>query len=180
RFGPVDHEADAELTNRVGAHEARLGGGVEDRPTEVPTTRRIERRLAGDDLGVAGEGRVRRQGLGPLPAEPEPSLTAIADIERDRERTPHHWRQRIERARYEVERAERQYQAEEPENRLVARTLEGRWEEAMRGLRQVEEEYDRFLRGRPACLSEEERACIRELSRDMPALWGAPATTAAD
>jgi hypothetical protein len=50
----------------------------------------------------------------------------------------------------------------------------------MRGLRQIEEEYDRFLRGQPACLSEEERARIRELSRDIPALWKAPGTTAAD
>jgi DNA invertase Pin-like site-specific DNA recombinase len=114
------------------------------------------------------------------PAALELSLAAAADIERDRERPHHHWQQRIERARYEVERAERQYQAVEPENRLVARALEGRWEEAMRGLRQIEEEYDRFLRGQPACLSEEERARIRELSRDIPALWEAPGTTAAD
>lgn len=114
------------------------------------------------------------------PAALELSLAAAADIERDRQRLHHHWRQRLERARYEVERAERQYQAVEPENRLVARTLEGRWEEAMRGLRRIEEEYDRFLRGQPACLSEEERSRIRELSRDIPALWKAPGTTAAD
>jgi DNA invertase Pin-like site-specific DNA recombinase len=114
------------------------------------------------------------------PAALELSLAAIADIERDRDRLHHHWRQRIERARYEVERAERQYQTVEPENRLVARTLEGRWEEAMRALQQVEEEYDRFLREQPSCLSEEERARIRDLSRDIPALWKAPGTTAAD
>jgi DNA invertase Pin-like site-specific DNA recombinase len=114
------------------------------------------------------------------PAALELSLAAIADIERDRDRLHQHWRQRIERARYEMERAERQYQAVEPENRLVARTLEGRWEETMRALQQVEEEYDRFLREQPSCLGEEERARIRDLSRDIPALWKAPGTTAAD
>jgi hypothetical protein len=114
------------------------------------------------------------------PAALELSLAAIADIERDRERLHRHWRQRLERARYEVGRAERQYQAVEPENRLVARTLEGRWEETMRELKQLEEDYDRFLRGQPARLSEEERARIRALSRDIPALWHAPGTTAAD
>jgi hypothetical protein len=114
------------------------------------------------------------------PAALELSLAAIADIEHERERLHHHWRQRLERARYEVERAERQYQAVEPEHRLVARTLERRWEEALRGLQQLEEDYDRFLRGQPACLSQEERARIRALSCDIPALWEAPGTTAAD
>jgi Recombinase len=50
----------------------------------------------------------------------------------------------------------------------------------MRELQKLEEDYDRFLRGRPASLSEDERASIRALSRDIPALWDAPGTTAAD
>ena len=50
----------------------------------------------------------------------------------------------------------------------------------MRGLQRIEEEYDRFLRGQPACLSEEERARIRELSHDIPGHVGGPGTTAAD
>ena len=130
---------------------------------------------------AAIDGLVSDQVLRALePAALELNLAAIADIERDRERLHHHWRQRLERARFEVERAERQYQAVEPENRLVARTLEGRWEEAMRGRQQLEEDYDRFLRGQPACLSEEERARIRVLSCDIPALWEAPETTAAE
>ena len=43
----------------------------------------------------------------------------------------HHWQLRIERARYEAERAFRQFDAVEPENRLVARTLERRWNEKL-------------------------------------------------
>ena len=114
------------------------------------------------------------------PASLELSLTASADVERERERLHRHWRQRLERARYETERAERQYQAVDPENRLVARTLESRWEEAMRQQQQLEEEYDRFLRGQPSSLSEDERTRIRALSRDIPALWNATGTTASD
>ena len=59
------------------------------------------------------------------------------------------WQLRRERARYEAERAARQYQACEPENRLVARELERRWEEALKQQRQLEDEYDRFGSGRP-------------------------------
>ena len=51
-------------------------------------------------------------------------------------------------------RAERQYQLAEPENRLVVRTLEARWEEALKQQRQEEEEYDRFLAQLPATLSQ--------------------------
>jgi hypothetical protein len=108
------------------------------------------------------------------------SLRAIEDVHRERERLHHHWKQRLERATYEAERAERQYQAVEPENRLVARSLERQWEEALRRHRDLEEEYDRFLKEQPPQLSEDQRARILALSSDLPMLWNAAETTAAD
>ena len=53
--------------------------------------------------------------------------------------------QQLERARYEAERAGRQYDAAEPENRLVARELERRWEGALQEQRRLEEEETSFL-----------------------------------
>ena len=114
------------------------------------------------------------------PATLELSLKAIEDVHRERERLHRHWKQRRERATYEAERAERQYQACEPENRLVARSLERQWEQALRKQRDLEEEYDRFLKGQPPQLGEDQRARILALSSDLPALWNAPETTAAD
>jgi DNA invertase Pin-like site-specific DNA recombinase len=114
------------------------------------------------------------------PATLELSLKAIEDVHRERERLHRHWKQRLERAGYEAERAERQYQACEPENRLVARSLERQWEEALRKRRDLGEEYDRFLKGRPPQLGEDQRARILALSGDLPALWNAAETTAAD
>jgi DNA invertase Pin-like site-specific DNA recombinase len=108
------------------------------------------------------------------------SLRAIEDVQQERERLHRHWKQRLERATYEAERAERQYQAVEPENRLVARSLERQWEEALRRRRDLEEEYDRFLKEQPPQLSEDQRARILALSSDLPTLWNAPETTAAD
>ena len=78
------------------------------------------------------------------PATLELSLQAVADLERERQRLDRHWQQRLERARIEAERAARQYHAVEPENRLVARELERRWEQALREQRDLEEQYDRF------------------------------------
>ena len=60
------------------------------------------------------------------PAALETALAALAALEHERRALDQHWRLRLERARYDVQRAQRQYDAIEPENRLVARTLETR------------------------------------------------------
>ena len=64
-----------------------------------------------------------------------------------------------------MQRAERQYQAVEPENRLVARTLEQRWEAALLELRRVENDYDRFNRDKPQRVTETERRGSRHWLR---------------
>src|SRR5205814_4051 len=64
------------------------------------------------------------------PAALELSLKARADLRRERERLDKHWKQKMQRARYDVELAERRYQAVDAANRLVAATLERQWEEA--------------------------------------------------
>ncbi len=114
------------------------------------------------------------------PAALELSCRAIEDVRRDRARLDKHWKQLLERARYEAEDAERRYRAVDPENRLVARSLEQRWEETLRAERQVRDDYDRFLRERPPQLTHEERARIAALASDLPALWHAPQTTHKD
>jgi hypothetical protein len=90
------------------------------------------------------------------------------------------WRQRLERADFACDRARRQYQLAEPENRLVARQLEREWEAALAERAHLGEEYQRYQRARPARLSPAELAAIRALAGDIPALWAAPTTTMAD
>jgi DNA invertase Pin-like site-specific DNA recombinase len=114
------------------------------------------------------------------PAALELSLQAGDDVQQERARLSQHWKKQAERAHYAAQRAERQYHTVEPENRLVARTLEQRWEEALRQERQSSEDYERFLRDQPAQLTEHERQRIRALAADLPALWQAPGTTTAD
>ena len=80
----------------------------------------------------------------------------------------------------DVDRAFRQYDAVEPENRLVARTLEKQWEEALGAQATLEVEHDRFLVEQPETLGEAERDAIRRLAADVPALWRASSTTPAD
>jgi DNA invertase Pin-like site-specific DNA recombinase len=114
------------------------------------------------------------------PVALELSLRAIENVEQERQRLHDQWRQKLERVQYEVSRAERQYHAVEPENRLVVRTLEVRWEEALKKQRQLEEEYHRFLAKLPATLSAADRERIQALSQNVPSLWNAAGTTATD
>jgi DNA invertase Pin-like site-specific DNA recombinase len=114
------------------------------------------------------------------PAALELHLAAAADVAQERRRLHQHWQQQLERARYETERAARQYRAVEPENRLVARELERRWEEALAEQGRLTEDYERFCRSQPANLSAAEQEQIRSLARDIPSLWHADTTTAAE
>src|SRR5262249_22455037 len=108
------------------------------------------------------------------------SLQAAAAIANDRARLDRCRRQELERARYEAERLERQYQAVEPENRLVARTLGRRWEEALRHQQQLQKEYERWVRAQPPQLSPAERQRIQSLAGNIPSLWQSAETTMAD
>jgi len=114
------------------------------------------------------------------PASLELSLAAVERIEGERAELDRHWQLRLERARQEADRAFRQYNAVEPENRLVARTLERNWEEALQAVRRLEEEYDRFRASRPMTLSGCERRSIRELSGNLPKLWNSGSIAVAD
>ena len=83
---------------------------------------------------------------------------------------------RVERARYEALRAERAFHACEPENRLVARSLETRWEQKLKELAEAEAE----LAEQRAPTPEPSREQIERLARDLPTLWAAESTSEKD
>ncbi len=114
------------------------------------------------------------------PASLEISLEVAAQVETERTRHRKTWQQRLERAQYEAARALRQYDAVEPENRLVARTLEQQLEQKLAAQQQLQEEYARHLAEEPSVLAEQERATIRALAADIPGLWHAETTTIID
>jgi hypothetical protein len=114
------------------------------------------------------------------PAALEVSMAAASQAEDERAVLDKLWRQRVERARYAADRARRQYQLAEPENRLVTRQLEADWEAALAETARLEAEYQRFTEQQPAILTTAERAAIQALAGDLPRVWHAPTTTQAD
>jgi DNA invertase Pin-like site-specific DNA recombinase len=111
------------------------------------------------------------------PSALELSLQTAANIEQEREQQQRHWQQRLERARYESERAYRQYNSVEPENRLVVRTLERKWEETLSSETKLNQDYEKYLKERPEILTESERLTIQSLASDIPHLWKSKSTT---
>jgi DNA invertase Pin-like site-specific DNA recombinase len=114
------------------------------------------------------------------PAQLETTLAALEQLEHERQTLNQQWELRLERARYHVALAQRQYDAVDPENRLVAGELEKRWNDALASLKQLGQEYATVQHTELAPLSETERQAVRQLATDLPALWQAPTTTAAD
>ena len=111
------------------------------------------------------------------PAAIEASLAAALDLEAERKALNQHWSQRLERAQHRVDQARRRYASVEPENRLVARTLEQDWETALGEQARLLADHERFQRERPQAPSPAELAAIQDLTQDLPALWRAKTTT---
>ncbi len=86
----------------------------------------------------------------------------------------------VERARYEAERARRQFDACEPENRLVARTLEANWERALREVERAESDLAAQRARRTSPLSAEELERLERAGADLRAIFQAPTTSQRD
>jgi hypothetical protein len=80
------------------------------------------------------------------PAELEVSLAVEREIVGQSDALDRHWKVRIEQASYEIRRAERRYKAVDPDNRVVARTLEREWEQYLEQLEQVTRQRDEARR----------------------------------
>jgi len=115
-----------------------------------------------------------------VPSELELSLAVDQEVAGQAEELAKQWRARREQVTYEARRAERRYKAVDPDNRVVARTLEREWEAKLRELEELERQYAEARRSKHVDLSEEDRVRVRELARDLPAVWRSPVTSPAD
>lgn len=107
--------------------------------------------------------------------------TRVIDTIEDQDRAvDKQWLLRLERARYDSQRAERQYDACDPDNRVVARTLEKKWNDKLAAVEDLERDYEVFKAGQRAALSDLDRQRIVQLAADLPRLWAMATTTDRD
>ena len=105
------------------------------------------------------------------PAGIEAALAAESEVEADREAVIGQLALQVEGAQYEADRAERSYRSVEPENRLVARTLEQEWEKRLTELAQAKGQLEESRRVHAHSLSEAERSQLRRLGTDLRSVW---------
>ena len=115
-----------------------------------------------------------------VPSELDLSLAVEGEVRQQADSLAKAWQARIEQARYEARRAERRYKAVDPDNRVVTRTLESEWEQRLRDLDVVEQQYAEARREARVELTSQDRDRIRQLARDLPAVWKASTTIMAD
>lgn len=111
------------------------------------------------------------------PPEIELAFAVARETERQAETLDRQWRLRLDRVRYDARIAERRYKAVDPDNRVVARTLERDWEEKLREVEAAERDYEEARTREKVVLSDADRARILELARDLPKVWNAPSTS---
>ena len=111
------------------------------------------------------------------PAHLEVALSALDALEKRAKQVDRQWQRQIERVQYEADLAQRRDIAVDPDNRLVARSLEREWNEKLAEVEKLDREY--ALGPKPAVLllTASQREQIRQLAHDLPAIWRAPTTT---
>jgi DNA invertase Pin-like site-specific DNA recombinase len=108
----------------------------------------------------------------------EVALGVQTELEARAEEADRLRRTHVQRAHHQAELARRRYLAVDPDNRLVADTLEADWNETLRALQAAQDEYERQTAAANATLTEERKRQIRQLASDFPKLWNNPATPA--
>lgn len=114
------------------------------------------------------------------PAQLELATEAVRELARRDDAIMRMWKMRLERADYEAQLAQKCYDEVDPSNRLVAATLERRWNDRLIEFEQVREQYAEFEQKHARVATAEQKAQALALAEDFPRLWHAPTTEAKD
>ncbi len=108
------------------------------------------------------------------------ALEALEDIEQRDKAIENQWGMKIQRAEYEAQLARRRYEEVDPSNRLVALTLEKRWNDKLINLEQIKQQYCEYRQKEKLDITTQHRKKITALAKDLPCLWEASTTQAKD
>jgi len=134
-------------------------------------------RLFGDSLCQSIVGTRIDDAVGTLVADAvtpmalEMSLAVQEEVERRADDADRLRYRQVERAQYEADLARQRFMRVDPQNRLVADSLEGDWNAKLRALDQARDDYERQRRGSRLCVDDAQRARVIALATDFPAVW---------
>ena len=87
-------------------------------------------------------------------------------------------KQQVQRAEYEANLARRRFMQVDPDNRLVADTLEAEWNEKLRHLQDAIDYYEDHRQKESEKLKSAQKKEVLKLAKDFPRLWKNPRTPA--
>jgi DNA invertase Pin-like site-specific DNA recombinase len=126
----------------------------------------------------AAVGQLVLESVSPLALEV--SLQVQQELQSRLAETDRLRRQQVERAQYEADQARVRFMRVDPNNRLVADTLEGMWNEKLRNLAQAKEDYEKKRQADQQPVTPEQQQQILALAQDVPKLWSDPQTSPRD
>jgi DNA invertase Pin-like site-specific DNA recombinase len=107
------------------------------------------------------------------PAAVDAAVVASEGTARQLDEVLDAWKRDLEAARYAAQRAQKQYDAADPENRLVADELERRWNQALQRVHEIEGRIDQHVQGRRQ-VAAPTREAFEDLAADLEAVWNDP------
>jgi hypothetical protein len=108
------------------------------------------------------------------PAAVEAAVVASEAAAHQQDEVLNAWTRELEAARYAARRAQKQYDATDPDNRLVADELERRWNQALQHVREIEDRIDQHVQGRNRVRGNHNRDAFENLAADLEAVWRSP------
>jgi hypothetical protein len=114
------------------------------------------------------------------PKQIQIAIDALNELDNRQQGISKQWQLKLERAQYEVSLAERRYDEVDPSNRLVASTLEKRWNESLIALNELQKQYDEHVSSNQLANLSSKKDELLQLAQDFPRLWHATSTSAKD
>jgi DNA invertase Pin-like site-specific DNA recombinase len=108
------------------------------------------------------------------------AIQALTQLEKRDAAASKQWQMKIERAEYETQLAQKRYEEVDPGNRLVAATLERRWNEALVKLEELKTAADQLQQDTGLSITTEQKSQILALAKELPKLWNASTTQPQD
>jgi DNA invertase Pin-like site-specific DNA recombinase len=110
------------------------------------------------------------------PSELQLAIDAYDEVERRHSSVDRQWMMKIERAKYEINLAQRRYEQVDPSNRLVASTLERQWNDSLRALKLLEEEYDAAVSKKEMVILSDKKEKVLSMGGNLVSLWTSKST----
>ena len=108
------------------------------------------------------------------------ALRAVNELQQRSDAINGQWRMRMERLDYQAQLAQRRYEQADPSHRLVAATLEQRWNQALEEAQRLRDDYQKYRQQQGLELSGHQQAELLAMAKDLPRLWQAQSTSAKD